>query len=263
MSVAHFISLPLLAIFVGLSAAIGLTIRRSNHMDLHTPRKDVLGTLLCVIFGALVGAKALQLIGQIILHGSNPGFWTLANWANMMPGFGVFYGGLVGAVLAATLYIRKRKLAFGEVADILIPAGVLFHVFGRIGCFFAGCCHGFAAHWGVALRGGVPLVPVQLFESSFNLLLLTMMLTLRPERKRKGILMPLYLIAYSLGRFGLEFLRGDMNRGAAFGVSTSQWISLAILPVGLFMLWNVLSENSAKNSLYLRRNSLSAVWLWQ
>ena len=58
--------------------------------------------------------------------------------------------------------------------------------------------HGFAAYWGIALRGGVPLVPMQLFESGFNLLLLTMMLTLRPEHKQKGILMPLYLIAIRL-----------------------------------------------------------------
>jgi len=137
LSIAQFVSLPLLAISVGIVMAVWLGMHRSKHSHFRTPRLDIFGTLLCVIFGALIGAKTLQLIGQIIQHGTNPGFWTLTNWANMMPGFGVFYGGLIGALLAGALYIRKRKLDFGEVSDILVPAGVLFHVFGRVGCFSA------------------------------------------------------------------------------------------------------------------------------
>jgi phosphatidylglycerol:prolipoprotein diacylglycerol transferase len=195
------------------------------------------------MIGAIVGAKLFQLIGFIIRDGSNPGFWTIENWKNMLPGGGVFYGGLIGGLIAALIYIRKNKLDFWEVTDILVPSVLLFHTFGRLGCFFAGCCYGGEATWGITFTHsliapkGVSLIPVQLFEAGFNLLVLIAILIVRPERKRPRILLPLYLMVYAIGRFVLEFFRGDIGRGI-YLLSTSQWISLLIFPAGLaLLLW--------------------------
>lgn len=131
---------------------------------------------------------------------------------------------------------------------MLLPSVLLFHMFGRLGCFFAGCCYGREANWGVVFMhslnapNGVPLIPVQLFEAAFNLLMLVAILIIRPERKRQGLLLPLYLIAYAIGRFILEFFRGDMGRGI-FLFSTSQWISLFVLPIGIALLVWILRQN--------------------
>jgi len=238
--IARAISMYWLSITVGVALATWLALRRRRADRFHTSKKEVFFTTLCCIAGAVVGAKALQLMGFIIRGGGTPGFWTLENWLWMMTGFGVFFGGLIGGFFAALIYIRRRKLDFRDITDILVPSVLLFHAFGRIGCFFAGCCHGHVADWGFALNSDVPLIPVQLFEAGFNFLVLIALLVIRPERKRPGVLLPIYLMVYAVGRFVLEFFRGDMGRGV-FLLSTSQWISLLVFPAGL-LLWRWITK---------------------
>jgi phosphatidylglycerol:prolipoprotein diacylglycerol transferase len=226
---------------VGLIFAAGLALLRRRAARFQTSAEDVFFTILCCLIGALIGAKLFQFIGFIIRDGGDPGFWTLAHWKGMLPGVGVFYGGLLGGLAAAMIYIHVSKLDFWDVADIVAPSVLLFHAFGRLGCFFAGCCYGREAAWGIAFShslnapNGVPFIPVQLFEAGLNLLVLCVMLILRPERKRPGILLPLYLIAYAIGRFILEFFRGDAGRGV-FLLSISQWLSLLVLPAGIVLI---------------------------
>jgi len=237
---------------VGLIFAIGLALLRRRAARFQTSAEDVVFTILCGMIGGLFGAKAFHLIGSIILFGRDPGFWTVESWIGLLPGVGVLYGGLIGGIAAAFIYIRKSKLEFNELSDILVPSILLFFTFGRIGCFFAGCCYGHIADWGIC-----GAVPVQLFEAGFTLLVMTAMLIFRPERKWPGSLLPIYLMAYAIGRFVLEFFRGDMGRGI-FILSTSQWISLLALPAGIVLLRRVARKrigcNKEKNG-NSRRNT--------
>ena len=221
-----------------------LAMLRRRAARFRTPAEDVLHTLLLSLIGALLGSKIFQALGLIVTQGARPGFWSLENWAAIAYSGGVFYGGLIGGLLAAGLYVRKYKLDFRDLTDIVVPSVLLFHACGRVGCFFAGCCYGVEAPWGIVFTqsigapNGVPLVPVQLFEAGFNLLLMAAMLILKPERKRPGLLLPLYLMAYAAARFTLEFFRGDAGRGVLL-LSTSQWISLlVILPAGILLMLN-------------------------
>ena len=233
--------------FVGLLLASGLAMLRRRAVRFRTPADDIFHMILLCAVGALVGAKLFQVIGLTVSHATQPSFWTIETWTAIVYSGGVFYGGLIGGGVAGAIYIRKYKLDVPDVLDILVPSILLFHAFGRVGCFFAGCCYGSEAAWGIAFTqslgapNGVPLIPVQLFEAGFNLLLLTAMLILRPERKRPGLLLPLYLIAYAVARFVLEFFRGDSSRGV-FLLSTSQWISLLILPAAVVLLVRTISK---------------------
>lgn len=193
--------------------------------------------ILVAAIGAMTGAKLFQLIGVIARDGSNPGFWTLAHWKTLIPTAGVFYGGLIGGFFAVLLYIRKNKLEFWSVADLFVPSILLFCTFGRIGCFLAGCCYGKVSECGIVfpLHGHDPLLPVQLYEAGFTFVTLIVLLILRPERKKPGILLPIYVLTYAAGRFVLEFFRGDMQRGV-YLLSTSQWISLLLIPAGIYLL---------------------------
>ena len=226
----------------GMLLAGALAMLRRRAARFRTPADDVLHVMLLSLVGALAGSKAFQAAGLIVTQGSRPGFWTLENWTAIAYSGGVFYGGLIGGLVAAVLYVRKYKIDFRDLTDILVPSVLLFHACGRVGCFFAGCCYGCAAPWGIAFTqsigapNGVPLVPVQLFEAGFNLLVMAAMLIFRPERKRPGLLLPLYLTAYAAARFALEFFRGDAGRGVLL-LSTSQWISLlVILPAAIVLL---------------------------
>lgn len=148
----------------------------------------------------------------------------------------VFYGGLILALLVIWLYIRKTETNRAPYYDLAAVGIPLFHGFGRLGCFLTGCCYGMPWKYGVAYAkplseapAGVPLVPVQLIEAILNFLLFFLLRRLFLKKKGSGKLLALYLAIYPVYRFTLEFFRGDRVRGFAGPLSTSQWISLALI----------------------------------
>ncbi len=166
---------------------------------------------------------------------------SIASFADFAARFGevfggaVFYGGLLGGLLAAAICYKKLRLTpdYADLGTCSIP---LFHFFGRIGCFLAGCCYGIECPVGFTYRhaldeaaNNVTRFPVQLLEAGFNLLLFLLLLGLFNKGKLRGKLLRLYLVLYPVFRFADEFLRGDRIRGSIWILSTSQWISLLIL----------------------------------
>ena len=108
----HAISMYWLSCVVGIIFAFGLAVVRSRAARFHTGAADIVYTLMCAVIGALFGSKVFQLAGLIIRDGRSAGFWTLEHWKGLIPGVGVFYGGLIGGFIAVLLYIRKYKLDF-------------------------------------------------------------------------------------------------------------------------------------------------------
>lgn len=162
-------------------------------------------------------------------------FGELIEVLKVIFGGSVFYGGLLGILLAVLIYTRKKHLS-ARYLDIVAIGVPLFHTFGRVGCFLGGCCYGVECSFGfvyhyspIPYANGVRRFPVQLLEAGFNLCLcLTLYLLFRKE-KYKGHLLSVYLFAYPTFRFLDEFLRGDVHRGIWWGLSTSQWISLLLI----------------------------------
>ncbi len=226
----------------------------------YDPMDVLLASIFCFVF-AMGGAKLLFIITEIpayITHIANHGFNL--NWLmnEIITAGIVFYGGLIGGVFGGWLYTRLFRLDFWKHADLMIPFLPLAHGFGRVGCFCAGCCYGRAAlesdpEWlrGLAVvytnaigapNDGVARYPVQLFEAAFLILILfpVMQVFARKER-RPGMIVGLYFIVYGVFRFLNEYLRADDIRGIFGGVSTSQWISLTLIPLGVLMISGVLS----------------------
>jgi phosphatidylglycerol:prolipoprotein diacylglycerol transferase len=155
----------------------------------------------------------------------------------------VFYGGLIGAFLGFYVYSKQFKINFITLLDLMAPSIPLIHGFGRIGCFTAGCCYGIE-YDGLfhvifqrsnAAPNGVALLPVQLISSGINFLGCIALLIYARKERESGRVIGVYLIFYSMVRFIIEFFRGDVARGILFGVSTSQWISLILIPIGLWL----------------------------
>ena len=153
-------------------------------------------------------------------------------------GGSVFYGGLLGGLLAGGISAKVQKLSAGLVTDCAAPALALFHCFGRIGCFLGGCCYGVESEHGVVFTdsliesaNGVPRVPVQLYEAVFELALFFALWALLNKGVLKNRLLLVYLFSYAVGRFILEFWRGDEYRGFLFGLSTSQVVSILVFVV--------------------------------
>ena len=193
--------------------------------------------------GAFLGSHILYMITRLgditqIFKSTN----AIIAVADILGG-SVFYGGLLGGIIAGGIYLKSAKLDFRAYTDAIAVVIPFFHAFARVGCFFAGCCYGKESTVGFLIKEnflipsvvGVRRFPVQLLEATFNILLFVALIliyfrSLKKEKLRVG-LFPIYLLCYSIIRFFIEFLRGDTVRGIWWGLSTSQWISVGIFIV--------------------------------
>lgn len=204
-----------------------------------------------IIISALIGAKLLLLIVDFDTFARNP-----RELLTLLRSGGVFYGGLIAAVVVALWYLRRHRMPVWSVTDAFAPGIALGHVIGRMGCFFAGCCYGRSTDvpWAVTFTSeyaaqnvgtplNVPLHPTQLYEAGAELLILIgLLLFERRGRQFPGRTFWSYLLVYGITRFIIEFYRGD-PRGMVGDLSTSQFVSILLVPLSLVMLF-MLSRRS-------------------
>lgn len=230
-----FISSYVLCTLAGIFTACPLAIARYKKRggnDISMIFVFLFGGLGCVIgMHLLYGITNIQ-HWHILLKAADFGdFFTRVQ---VIFGGSVFYGGLIGGLIAGGISMKVQKLPFDITTDCAAPSIALFHGFGRIGCFLGGCCYGIEWEHGITYTNsliesanGVARFPVQLCEAGFEFALFAVLSALLYKDKFKGKLLALYLLIYPVGRFLLEFLRGDEYRGSLFGLSTSQLISIA------------------------------------
>lgn len=163
----------------------------------------------------------------------------------------VFYGGLYGALIGGAVYSKLYGADSRELFMYLVPAIPLFHIFGRIGCFLSGCCHGVENEsFGVLHPDGNYYVPVQLIEAFGDLVIFIILCIVKNKDNKYYKPIGIYLVLYGVMRFVLEFFRGDEVRGFLGLLSTSQWISLVTVPLGLYCLIAP-TEKNFFNKLYM------------
>ncbi len=236
---------PVYSYGVLLAAAYLLGLRfalvRARSRGLDPNRVMDLG--IWIIISALVGAKLLLLAVEFDTYRHPAELWTL------MRSGGVFYGGLIAAVVVALWYLRHYRMPMWTVTDVFAPGIALGHVIGRMGCLFAGCCFGrpTSVPWAITFHStfaaqnvgtplDVPLHPTQLYEASAELFILGLLLASeRQGRQFPGRTFWLYMFLYGVSRFIIEFFRGD-ERGTIGMLSTSQFVSVILVPLAIVML---------------------------
>jgi phosphatidylglycerol:prolipoprotein diacylglycerol transferase len=222
---------------------------------------DALGSLgVWAIVGAIVGARVLMIIRSLPDYIAAP---SELFSPSLLVAAGDFYGGFLGALIMTAFFFRRHpELPLWPAADVCAPAIALGQAIGRIGCLMAGDDYGRATTmpWGIAFTDpdaatiggaplGVPLHPVQLYESIFCLILFVVLVRLSRRKRFDGEVILAYTFLYAVGRFILEFYRGDADRGFIFGglLSTSQFIALILAPTAI-VLWFLRSRNPSKAS---------------
>lgn len=203
---------------------VGLTFDQTNSL------------FLLIFIAAFVGGKAFLFIEE-------PSFY-LAKPGKLLTGKGfVFYGSFLFAVPTMLWFFKKHKLHTYKMLDIMAITTCLVHMFGRVGCFLAGCCYGIETHsmFGVIFTDpscsaeplNTPLHPTQLYEAGYIFLVMIFLLYLRGRKTFNGQLFLSYLILYAVGRFVIEYFRGDLARGFVIEdiLSHSQFIALVIAGV--------------------------------
>lgn len=234
--------------------------------------------VLWVFVASLAGARLFHILFGPVGYLDRP--WrVLAVWDGGLS----FQGGLLAG--AATTWALRRRLPLRDFLDAAALGLVMGHLWGRIGCLMAGCCWGKShQHWpgGVTLSADSaaglhyraaglwpaetslpPLIPVQLYEVVWLLLLFILGTRLARGTRHPGRLFAFYLAGYGLGRFFLEILRGDPGRGQLFSVhsegfararelatetavllSVPQAVALAMIFTGV-VLWRRWSKESS------------------
>ena len=197
-----------------------------------------------IIVSALVGAKLMLLIVEWDTYTR-----STSDLMTLLRSAGVFYGGLIAAVLVAFWYMWRHRMPLWSVSDTFAPGIALGHVIGRMGCFFAGCCFGKSTTvpWAVTFHSeyaarnvgtpiNVPLHPTQLYEAGAELLILVLLIATEGRgRAFPGRTFWGYMLLYGISRFIIEFYRGD-TRGTIGMFSTSQFLSMLIVPLSIIML---------------------------
>jgi phosphatidylglycerol:prolipoprotein diacylglycerol transferase len=239
------IPIRLYGLMIGIGFLLGILFasRRAKKEGVDPERILDLGVLL--LLAAILGSRLLYVLTTLPDFANNP-LDVFAVWKGGL----VFYGGVLAAVPVGIWFVKRHGLPVWKTADIVAPYTALAHGFGRLGCFFAGCCFG-APHAGLfsitfhdprsLAPLGVPLYPTQLMESGGDFLIFSGLIVLRRFKQFDGQLFWLYLLFYSVLRLIIEFFRGDAIRGVYLGgfISTSQVIAVIVSGISLVMLWRL------------------------
>ncbi|NJM25509.1 MAG: prolipoprotein diacylglyceryl transferase [Bacteroidia bacterium] len=225
---------------------VGLTFDQANSL------------FLLIFAAAFVGGKFFLLFEDGADYLRHPG--------KLLAGRGfVFYGSFLFAVPTMLWYFKKQKLPTYQMLDVMAITTCLVHMFGRLGCFLAGCCYGLptSSIFGVTFTDpacmanpkGTPLHPTQLYEAGYIFLVMAGLLIFKKYKKFHGQLFLLYLILYAVGRSVLEIFRGDEVRGFVIRdvLSNSQLVALLIIAVAVFvyMRWQKKTRCSGARPMHL------------
>ena len=236
---------PDYAMMVGLAAILGavlvMRVARRDGEDLAVQSR----ALLLSYAAALVGGFAFEWVRAV------PMAIEVGSPAPVIFAGRAAYGGLLAALIAPAVYLRKRPGAVAAFFDrAVIPMGIAF-AFVRVGCFLEGCDYGRTTALAVGVRFppgslaanahaaagwvpdgafSLPVHPTELYESALGLVALGLALpVLLRRRERDGRAFAVWMSVYAVGRFALEWLRADADRGIYGGLSSAQWVSLVIL----------------------------------
>ncbi|NDI35241.1 prolipoprotein diacylglyceryl transferase [Chengkuizengella sediminis] len=218
-------------------------------------RNHLSGVFIYVIIGAMIGARIWHVfLFQWPYYSEHPEL-IFAIWRGGI----AIQGALIGGFLAAALYSRLHKLSFWEFADIVAPAIILGQAVGRIACFLNGDAYGAPTDSGFGIvypegtmaydrYGSQPLWPAEVWEGQWNLIVFAMLLILKNRNWPTGFIFLYYNILYSIGRFSLEFLRGDSPR-YALDWTAGQWTSISVILLSFIVMGFLYSLEKKKSNM--------------
>ncbi len=230
-------------VFVAIGFVAGFKVLLNYTGKIGLPEQKIESLVMWIFLFSILGARLFYVIFSFREFANNP-LDALKIWEG-----GLFFsGGLAGGFSAAAVYIARNKFPLAKLADAGSVALALGQAIGRLGCFFAGCCYGAECQgWfgvefpdGSLAPSGVKLIPTQLISSLLLFLIFFILAGFYGKKKYDGRVCALYLILYGVKRFSVEFLRGDFRGNSVFGLTPTQFISLAMLAGGI-ILWKKLS----------------------
>jgi phosphatidylglycerol:prolipoprotein diacylglycerol transferase len=238
------------------------------ELDRRGHDSEIMGDVLVgAVLGGLVGAKIYYAIlyqdPRALLH--TAGF--------------VFWGGLIGGILATAAIIRWRRQTFTRISDVSAAGLAAAYAIGRTGCWAVGDDYGrpWDSKWAVAFPNGYPpstvqnlveqfgvkelagrpplevvaVHPTQLYEVAMGLLMFWIIWKVRDHKHAEGWLFGLYCVLAGLERFVVEFFRAKDDRFMG-PLTVAQTIALAFAVGGLLWMQARRNVGDGKPGIYAR-----------
>lgn len=231
-------------IAVGAILAIYLAMREAERVGLG--KETIMDFVIYAVPIAIISARIYYVIFELDRYANGPFWKVFAVWEGGI----AIHGAIIGGVLTAIFFTRKRKISFWQLADVVAPSLILGQAIGRWGNFMNQEAHGGpiseAAYenfhqylpdfiMNQMVIDGVMYHPTFLYESVWNLLIFAGLLLFRRMNPVRGMVFLTYAIAYSVGRFFIEGLRTD-SLYIIGDLRTAQFISILTIVAGIMMM---------------------------
>lgn len=225
---------------VAIGAGLGLWYMRAQAARADISVKRIYDLFFYIIVAGLLGGRFLYVV--INLRNFNSFIDIFKIWEGGL----VFYGGFAAGFGMFFFLVKKWSVPPLPVLDIIAPAIALGHAFGRLGCFFAGCCYGLPTTLPWAIRFTDPhtlgpigelIHPTQLYSFLGNTAIFVWLHHSLKKRTFNGEVISRYLVLYGLFRFCVEFLRNDPRGPLFLSLTMMQYISIVLVSTGCIILF--------------------------
>jgi phosphatidylglycerol---prolipoprotein diacylglyceryl transferase len=226
---------------IGFCAAYFVVLTGVKRRNIGLTKDDVADLVFTVAIGIILGGRCGYVLFYNLSYYLSHPLKVFAVWEGGMS----FHGGMAGTLLAGLYYVRKKKLPFFLMADIVAPAGPIGLGLGRIGNFINGELYGRVTDvpWGMVFPAGgnLPRHPSQLYEAVLEGPVTFLFLWLLGRKELPaGIVFWSFIALYGLFRFIVEFFREPDQQLGFFlgGVTMGQMLSLPMLLLGgVMVVW--------------------------
>jgi phosphatidylglycerol:prolipoprotein diacylglycerol transferase len=243
-------------VMIALAFLVGLWTATRRARRENISGEKIADVVLWLMAGSIIGARSVY----VMTYWKNEfAGQPLSEIFMVQHGGLVYYGGLIGAILAGCIYLRRKKMPLWKTADVLAPSIALGNAFGRIGCFLNGCCFGRVCSlpwavrfpnqsyaWTMQYQQGLsgvgpnspslPVHPTEIYDVLDNFLLYLLLAWLFRHKKFGGQVFATYLIGYAVTRTVMEYFRGDyLPDHIHYGLTPGELVSIPVFIAGLLL----------------------------
>lgn len=210
---------------------VPFVIKRAERLKLSPIQ--ALDLYLFILIGSFLGSRGMYILYQEpSFYFQNP-MQIISFWS----GGYIFFGGLLGAVVAGLLFCRIKSADPEVWFNFSIPILSLGYAIGRLSCFLSGCCYGrdLNAWWAVFMHESYRH-PTQLYASAMEFCIFVILILVEKKKLFKSFLvLPVWMVLHGFTRIVMEYFRADPRGAEFFGMSVSTNISIALMVIGLLI----------------------------
>jgi phosphatidylglycerol:prolipoprotein diacylglycerol transferase len=233
-------SIKTYGLFIAMGFLMGITFALKEAKRSGYDPQLILDLSFYMIIGAIVGSRLFYVLTHISHYQQTP-LDAFKVWQGGL----TFFGGFILSMIICIWIIKKHKLSIWKIFDMFAPSLAIGVFFGRIGCFFAGCCYGkpCSLPWAVTFTDphslaklNVSLHPTQLYSAAAAFITFLILIVFRKRKSFDGQLALMWILLYSFFQLIIEMFRGDVRGDLLFGqYPASQVLALLLLLFALIL----------------------------